>query len=94
MVSGAPSSRDSSLPIQSPSDLAVAAAFEPGKGWIERPSFYTFSVALLGIGEISHIRNQDRYMSIITRRRVLQAAAGAIALGLTAMLSGCVGGAA
>jgi sulfate/thiosulfate transport system substrate-binding protein len=33
-------------------------------------------------------------MSIITRRRVLQAAAGAIALGLTATLSGCVGGAA
>lgn len=33
-------------------------------------------------------------MSITTRRRVLQAAAGAIALGLTATLSGCVGGAA
>ncbi|HEY9468059.1 MAG TPA: sulfate ABC transporter substrate-binding protein, partial [Propionibacteriaceae bacterium] len=33
-------------------------------------------------------------MSIITRRRVLQAAAGTIALGLTATLSGCVGGAA
>ena len=33
-------------------------------------------------------------MSNTTRRRVLQAAAGAIALGLTATLSGCVGGAA
>src|SRR6476469_5057701 len=33
-------------------------------------------------------------MSITTRRRVLQAAAGAVALGLTATLSGCVGGAA
>jgi hypothetical protein len=39
MVSGAPSSRDSSLPIQSPSDLAVTASdlavvagFEPAEG--------------------------------------------------------------
>jgi hypothetical protein len=40
MVSGAPSSRNSSLPIQSPSDLAVAAVaaavsaagFEPAEG--------------------------------------------------------------
>jgi hypothetical protein len=32
MVSGAPSSRDSALPIQFPSDLAVAAGFEPAEG--------------------------------------------------------------
>src|SRR4029079_6779737 len=79
--------------------VALSASGRPvGISHIERRSehdamFSTFSGVLLGIGNFPR-QESGLHMSNTTRRRVLQAAAGAIALGLTATLSGCVGGAA